>query len=252
MSLLTICQNALLNVGVEDTPTLTAVFGNSQPAAKRLLQMAQRAGESLALRANWSALVTEDVFTALGQTQFTLPVDFRSMVNDTLWDRSRFWQLRGAMSPQQWQLYKSSIIGNATIEQRWRIRIPSGSLAGAATQFTIDPVIGPTDNSTFVYEYVSKNWCVSASGIPQSKWQADSDVSLLDENLLELGVIWRTMRRLGLSYEEEREEYEREVDKAVARDGGTATLSLVRNPWLRFIGPNNVQEGSFPGFGPGS
>jgi hypothetical protein len=242
MSLLTACANAMNDIGVGDTTPLTTIISNQLPNAIRIFQMARRTAESIALRANWTALVTEHVFTAGGQTQFLLPSDFRSMVNDTLWDRSRYWALRGALSPQQWQLYKSSIIGTATIEQRWRIRIPSGSGAGTATEFTIDPTIGATDNSTFVFEYVSQNWCTSASGTPQSAWAKDNDVFLLDENLLELGIVWRMLRRLGLSYSEEREEYEREVDKAVARDGGTATISMVPNPRLILVGPFNIPE----------
>lgn len=245
MSLLTICQNAIQNVGVNVGALPTTIVGNNDPAAIRVYQQARRAGESLAKRANWTALVVENVFTANGQTAFTLPADFRSMVNDTLWDRSRYWALRGALSPQQWQVYKSSIIGTATIQQRWRIRIQSGSGAGSAPEFTIDPTIAATDNSTFVYEYVSSNWCVSAAGTPQSAWAADTDTALLDEDLIELGVTWRLMRRLGLSYEEEREEYEREVDKAVARDGGTATIGIVPNPRLILVGPYNIPETGF-------
>lgn len=247
MTLLTICRNAIFNIGVEETANLTTIVANNTPIARRVFQEARRAGISLAKRANWSALVVENVFTANGETAFTLPSDFRSMINDTLWDRSRYWALRGALSPQQWQVYKSSIIGTATIEQRWRIRIASGSEAGDAPKFFIDPTIAATDDSTFVYEYVSANWCKSASGTPQADWVADSDTSVLDEDLIELGTIWRLMRRLGLSYEEEREEYEREVDKAIARDGGTATLSLVPNPRLVLVGPYNIQPGNFPG-----
>ncbi len=245
MSLLTICQAAILNIGVENAPVLDAVVDNDTPMARRIFQMARRAGESLAKKANWTSLVVEHVFTASGQTMFVLPSDFRSMVNDTLWDRSRYWALRGALSPQQWQVYKSSIIGTATIEQRWRIRIPSGLGAGTAAEFQIDPNIAATDNSTFVFEYVSNNWCESATGTPQPQWAHDTDVALLDEDLIELGVIWRLMRRLGLSYEEEREEYEREVDKAVARDGGTATISIVPNPRLILVGPYNIPETGF-------
>lgn len=270
MTLLTVCANAMSNIGVGDTTPLTSIIGSQLPNAIRIFQMARRAAESIALRANWTALVVEHVFTAEGMTSFTLPSDFRSMINDTLWDRSRYWALRGALSPQQWQLYKSSIIGTATIEQRWRIRIGGGPVyltddhgnillddkgfaltTGATTsnlgppnaaQFFIDPTIGASDNSTFVFEYVSKNWCMSANGTPQSQWQADSDVFLIDENLLELGIVWRMLRRLGLSYSEEREEYEREVDKAVARDGGTATISMVPNPRLILVGPFNIPE----------
>ncbi len=247
MTLLSVCAAAVSNIGIEDnTAPITSIVGNNTNLARRVFQQARRAAHSLAKRNNWTALVTEHVFTASGLTQFPLPVDFRSMINDTLWDRSRFWALRGALSPQEWQIYKSSIIGTATIEQRWRIRIPSGDTAGTPTDFTIDPVISATDNSTFVYEYVSSYWCLGADGVAKPDWTADTDTCLIDEDVLELGITWRLMRRLGLSYDEEHEEYEREVDKLAARDGGTATLNLSPTRRLNFLGPWNVQSGNFP------
>jgi hypothetical protein len=360
MSLLSICQNAANNLGVTAP---TSIIGNIDPAAARLLQLARREGANLSTRANWAALVVENVFVANGGTSdFSLPADFRSMVNDTLWDRSRRWQMRGAMTPQQWQLYKSSIIGRATIERRWRIRVSSGSPAGAPATFDIDPPVSSritspllnedgspilnengqpilvetnTGGGVFVYEYVSKNWVTSTTAsqlagatpdtrgsgyvvgdiivpdhgatpivqspflvvtgiedattgsigdlevtqpgqytatpgnpvgqfsttgsgagatfnltycsLTQDDWTADTDTSLLDEDLIELGVIWRLARRIGLAYDEERSEYLNQVGQAVARDGGTQTLHLAPVDRLTLVGPYNVQEGSFPG-----
>ncbi len=349
MTLLSIAQNACNNLGV-NVPT--SIIGNTDPAATRLFQMARREGANLSTRANWTALITEHVFFADGSSDYMLPTDFRSMIDDTLWDRTRFWRMRGAMSPQQWQLYKSSIIGRATIERRWRIRVPSGAAAGEATSFSIDPAIGATDTSSqFVFEYVSLNWCrsgvnlsfyqllpvtgqhgsayaigdrfeiiggtplatpspyapdsraigvvtsldtggtgiataevlypgvysvlpgfgalslaltgagagatfaVNATTFPpiangpagQRDWAADTDTSLLDEDLIELGVIWRLARRLGLAYDEELSEYQSQVGQAVARDGGTAILNLAPYDNLTLVGPYNIQEGNFPG-----
>jgi hypothetical protein len=333
MTLLSICTNAANNCGV-NTPS--SIIGNADPGAVRLLQLARRTGKSLALRANWTNLITEYVFEAEGSSDFTLPADFRSMIDDTLWDRTRFWRMRGAMSPQQWQLYKSSIIGRATIERRWRIRLPSGAVAGAPTVFSIDPPLSTTPGGEqFVFEYVSSHWCQTIStfslesmtvvaggtgyalgdtftinggtstigatgevtglastgtgvvsaqaitpgvytvipsspaattatigsgtgltvattaatmpGTTQGDWVADTDVAILDENLIELGVIWRLLARLGLAYAEEKDEYEREVDKAVARDGANAILDLAPYDHLTLIGPNNVPETGFGG-----
>lgn len=179
-----------------------------------------------------------------GRADYSLPTDFQRMVDGTLWDRSRFWQMRGAMSPQQWQLYKSSPIGRASIQRRWRIRVPSGSGAGTAVKFSIDPV--PTDNaSSLVFEYVSNAWCKSAAGSAQASWVADTDVGILDEDLLTLGVKWRMLRRLGMSYDDERDEYEREVDKAVASDGGAAIINMTPSMGTFLLNPLNVPETGF-------
>lgn len=328
MTLLSLCQAAADNIGIAKPST---IIGNSDPGAQRLLQMARREANNLSTRTNWVAMVVENVFITNGTSDYFLPPDFRSMVNNTMWDRSRHWRMRGAMSPQQWQFYKSSIFGRATIERRWRLRLSSGAAAGAPVQFEIDPATTET-SATFVYEYVSENWGRSATlqsavastpvdrgagykigdlitlavgagtatqnaelvvtsladedigsvlttevltpgnysvvpanpvaqasssgpglgasfdivfaGMPQSDWKADSDMTVLDEDLIELGVIWRTLRRIGLAYDEERAEYENQVRQSVARDGGTSNINLVPQT---FLGDYNFVGGTSPG-----
>src|SRR6185312_9692989 len=106
-----------------------------------------------------------------GQSDYALPSDFQRVIDNTLWDRSRFWAMRGPQSPQQWQLYKSSVIGRASIQRRFRFRRQQG---GTGMVFSIDPV--PTDNgSQPVFEYVSNAWCQSVSGALQTSWEADTD-----------------------------------------------------------------------------
>lgn len=175
-----------------------------------------------------------------GQSDYTLPADFRSPVDNTMWDRSRFWSMRGPLSPQQWQLYKSSVIGRASIQRRFRFRRgPNATMI-----FSIDPV--PTDNgSQLVFEYVSNAWCESISGTPQTSWQADTDVGILDEYLIQLGLTWRVLRRKGLAYSEELDEYEREVSKTMSKDGGAAILDLTPPDRLTLIGPWNLPETNF-------
>jgi hypothetical protein len=178
-----------------------------------------------------------------GQSDYPLPSDFNRPVDGTMWDRSRYWQMRGPQSPQQWQVYKSSVIGQASVQRRFRFRGISSQL-----RFSIDPV--PTDNgSPLVMEYVSKSWCQSDAGTPQTQWLADTDDGILDEYLMTLGVTWRMLRRLGLSYNEELSEYESQVAKAMATDGGAAILSIVPNTYEFLLSPANIQEASFPGPG---
>lgn len=200
---------------------------------------------------------------AFGQSDYPLPSDFERPVDNTFWDRSRFWSMRGPQSPQQWQLYKSSVIGRAAIQRRFRFRsiysaggmqiggagIGTGGIGNAPafrTFISIDPV--PFDNgSSLVFEYVSNGWCMSPEGIPQSSWQSDDDVPIspLFDYLIRLGLKWRLLRRLGLSYNEELDEYETQVDKAMAHDGGSAILDLTPSNNLSLIGPWNLPETGF-------
>lgn len=188
---------------------------------------------------NTVATVTGAGQFVFGQSDYPLPTDFQRVIDGTLWDRSRFWSMRGPQSPQQWQLYKSSVIGRASIQRRFRFREVGGKQV-----FSIDPV--PTDNgAALVFEYVSNAWCKSAAGAKQTTWQADTDLGILDEYLMTLGVRWRMMRRLGFSYNEELDEYERQVSKAAAKDGGQPILNLSPNDSLTLIGPWNLPETNF-------
>jgi len=182
----------------------------------------------------------------VAQWAYALPADFQRTITDTEWDRSRRWPLVGPRSPQQWQLYKSGLIGTATFQRRWRIKQLTVS-GVAAKYFCLDPV--PTDNGAqMVFEYVSNAWCQSAAGTPQTRWAADTDTGILDEYLLTLGVRWRFLNRLGLAYAEELDEYLRETAKAFGADGGMPILDLAggdNNGIL--IGPWNVPDQGFGG-----
>jgi hypothetical protein len=187
---------------------------------------------------------------SFGRSDYPLPTDFQRSVDNTFWDRSRFWSMRGPQSPQQWQIYKSSVIGRASIQRRYRFRNsdwlygPSGTTP-QTNVLSIDPT--PFDNNAaLVFEYVSSGWCYDVNTFTRlSQWESDTNEAVIDEYLIQLNLQWRLLRRLGLSYSEELDEYEREVDKAVALDGGAAMLDLTPSNKLTLIGPWNLPETNF-------
>jgi hypothetical protein len=199
------------------------------------------AATSSTVTLNQAATQTGTGQFSFGQSDYALPADFQRPIDNTLWDRSRFWSMRGPLSPQQWQLYKSSVIGRASLQRRFRFRTVAGQ-----NVISVDPV--PTDNGApLILEYVSNGWCKSAGGVVQNAWAADSDVEILDEYLIRLGLRWRMLRRLGMSYADELDEYERAVTKAMAQDGGAAILDLAPPDHLALIGPWNLPETGFGG-----
>lgn len=235
MSLLSICQGVARVTPVE-IPTV--IVGSTNETASLLLACAQDEGEALSRRTDWVTQTKEHTFTTTsGVADYALPSDYRWLVGDTVWDRANYWDMRGPLSPQQWQAHKSSILANtATTWKRYRIRSVSGTV-----MFSIHPT-PDTSSETLVYEYGSKNWCKSSGGTGQTSWMADTDEGILDEYLIRLGVKWRFLKRLGLAYEEERLEYEDQVERAIAKDGGAPVLDLSKRPVLHLLGSQNVPE----------
>lgn len=239
MSLLTICQNVANAIPIE-VPSV--IVGNAAETASLLLACAQHAGKQLARRPKngWLDMVVEYTFsTVASQADYNLPSDFKWLVQDTLWDRSNYEEMRGPLTPQQWQEYKSSVLATTnTTWKRYRIRNVSGT-----TKFSIHPTPGAVENLVFVY--VSKNWCESSGGTGQAAWAADTDTGILDEYLIELDAKWRMMNRLGMAYDEEYEEAQREISQAIARDGGAPKLLISGRHRYNLLGPQNIPDSGY-------
>lgn len=220
MSLLTIAQNVAEQIPINSP---TSVIGNRSRETKLLLSCIQKAGEAISRRPEhgWVVQQIEYTFnTADGTAAYSLPTGFRYLINETLWDRSNYWELRGPKDPREWQQYKSSVLGNVDgFRRRFRIKGTSGT-----KEFYIDPT--PSEVATLVFEYVSTTWCESSGGTAQTRFAADTDVAIIDEWLIELEALWRYLQRSGIGYEEEFNFAEREIDKAIARDGGAEGLVI--------------------------
>ena len=165
---------------------------------------------------------------------YDLPADYLGLVDQTSWDRSRRWQMLGPVEAQEWQVMRSGI---SPVGPRLRYRLWQGKLF-------IDP---PTaEGIVIAFEYVSNGWIESADGVAQSEWLADTDVSVIDEDLIELDLIWRFKRQKGLDYAEDN----RTAQQAISRDRGRLVSGRVLNLGSRvnqsaLLGSKNIPDTGF-------
>jgi hypothetical protein len=215
MSLLTICQGAAAALSL---PVPASIVGNIEPNAVILLILAKQEGRQLARRHDWQNITVAHTWTTTATVaqSLALPSDYDHLVPDVeIWNRSSNTLLRGPTPSNIWMRLQSGISGGVT--GWWRI-------IGNVLQ--VYPA--PAASLTFALDYVSKNYCESSGGTDQSDWAADGDLGRVPEHLIELGVMWRWLRAKGMDYAEELATYEREVEKASARDRGT-TVAVVSN-----------------------
>lgn len=204
MSLLTICQAAAAGSGF---PAPGSIVGSQDDTALLLFRLLNKAGKKLAWKP-WEILQKEYTFATVAATpSYAFPSDLKYFLDFTAWDRSQFWALRGSLSPSEWQRYKS---GTQTTTPRTRFRIKGGLIF-------LDPTPGGIDN--LVIEYISKNWVTDVGGAnPVSAFTADTQVSLIDEDLLELDLTWRFLERKGLAYAEAKNEFDEVFESTFGRD----------------------------------
>lgn len=238
MTLLTICQNVADEIGI---PRPTAVIGSSDPQIRQLLRIANRVGDTLYKAHEWTILQRLHSFNTVASTaEYALPSDFGHFIDNTAWDSTNYWDMRGPLSPQEWAVRKYGIIGASAFRKRWRLK---RTASGNTDTFFIDPT--PTTADALVYEYLSNGWVIKNSdSTVTNAWVADADTTVFDEYLFEMGMIWRWQSRKGFDVTIDLPDFENELEKAIARDGGSQTLSLNGLPDSFMV---NVQEGNFGG-----
>lgn len=204
MSLLTIIQNACAEVGVS---TPSSAIGNTDANVVQMLALLNREGKWLARGYDWQVLRKEGSFTTSAANQqiadltsFTdtssaTITDFDRFVPKSMWDRTASEQIGEPLTPQRYQ----GDLANVTTGVRYRYVI-----RGNALFFSPIP---PASHSVY-FEYFKKHWCSASGGAGKVAFTLDTDLGILDEDLLTQGVVVRFLKAKGLDYAEEFRRYE--------------------------------------------
>ena len=233
MTLLTICQDAANEIGV---PSPSAVIGSTDTTAIQLLAAANREGKNLVTGYDWEVLVKEENHTAIANESqgklSAIATDFERFSNNTMWNRTSDRKFYGPLNNTEWQTLKGSV--QSGITNYFRIR--GGKLL-------MNPV--PTVGDAIYFEYISE-WWVDTTGngdADATRYAADANTTILDENLITLGVIWRFLKQKGLPYDNQLQEYQIKLFEKQAKDGAKPIIRMSGSS--RLFLPVNEPEGNF-------
>lgn len=213
MTLLTIVQDCLNELGGFEVPS--AIVGNANETAVRSLALVNRSLKETARRFDWDGVTVRGTITTVAsQEEYTLPSDFKALINQTMWDDTNNRAVSGPLSPVEWETVKNS--GLTSSASRWFRIFKSAS--SNDNVFYLFPT--PDGIDTLNFEYRSNALTQTSGGSPQAeKYLADSDTAVLDEDIILLGFKWRFMKSFGLPYAEEFRDYELAVDDGIASTG---------------------------------
>jgi hypothetical protein len=232
MSLLTLVQDVCGRLGLT---VPAAVAGSADPMVAQMMALASKAGHDLAQAHPWQALTAEQTFaTVAGAAQpGALPADFDRVLLGSMFNRTTRRPVEGPLAPDQWQA-RAALPALDPAVLAWRER--GGVLM-------LSPV--PPAGQTIAFEYVSANFARSAGGSPRDRFLADDDTAVVDEALLADALAWMFLAAKGLDFGEALSVFQRNLDQAKARDGGSAALALAPDR----VDPARIglPDGSFPG-----
>ena len=212
MALLSIVQDSCDIIGIPRPSTVAAA---TNTLTRQMFSMVNEIGRELTDAAPWQALTREKTHTTLAAelqgTIASLMPGFHHKFYDTAWNRTQIHFMGNPASARGWQALKARSVSGPYYDWRYR----QGNVYFYPT---------PTAGETVAWEYLTTYWCQSSGATDQSAFAADTDVGVLDERLIKLGLIWRYKASKGLPYAEDFRIYESAKDTAIANDGGMAVL----------------------------
>ena len=193
MTLLTICKGLALNVGMQ-VPTV--VISSASREWQEAAQLANEAGEELARRVNWGVL------------QATL-----SLVGD---GTNKIFTVTGSRLNAGIALKTATGIARPLSQAEWDtltavVGVPRYFLL-KADKLQLWPYLANAATATAVY--TTKLWASSGA-----TFLADTDTSLINEDLLLKGLIVRWRRQKGMDYADVEAEYEAALAEFAQFDG---------------------------------
>lgn len=191
-------------------PRPAQVIGSTDPQVQTLLKIANKEGDFLYLdggNGGWQEMRTIASFqTVASQDEYDLETvapgwDFQ--VNPTMWDQTGQNYIKGPITPAEYQTKVSYMVMDIYYE--WMVKEDK-------------LVLYPTPESaiTVSFFYHTRFWCKSSGGTLQSKWQADTDEGVLNEDLMGYGIEWRYNQARGFPYEADERAYRRMVNARVS------------------------------------
>lgn len=195
MSLLTACQDVADVIGLTRP---TAIASGTDQLARQMFAIAKDVLAELGLM-DWPFLQIPYSFdTVVDQASYSMPADFGREVGDTVFLASQYYQLRGSLTPGDWQRQRNSL---AVQNGRYKFR-----LFGLPLKLYITPT--PSAAEEIVLEYQTTYRVQQADTTYKTTFFADDDEALVPEDLLKMGIRWRLKRAKGLDYSEDFNEYE--------------------------------------------
>src|SRR5262249_22225971 len=204
-SLLDIVNRAQDELGL---PRSIAVAASTDPQARQLFALANAAGRAILRRHAWGDLIAlATITTAAGVADYAVPADFARLVPQTHWDRGNRRPIDGPDTPQRDRARREASVGVSPLNRAfrqiraWAIRVfPTPTAAG----------------QTLVYEYVSNRWARGPGGAGQAEFQADTDTSVFNPDLLVRELKWRFRAAKGFAADADKAEADEMLQHLVA------------------------------------
>ena len=201
-------------------PTPTAVFGVQDDQLSQLAALANEVCTIITTNENWTGLQYQALFTTVnGSNQGsmdTIAPGCIGVVPDSFWDRTRRLPFLGPIQPEEWQ----KLLAIPASSPYYAFRIFQGSL-----YLWPDGVGGHTCAFEYTSRLVIKD-NTGASPVYKRRFTKDTDIFVLDDDLLILGLKALWLNAKGMPSSMETGLWQQLVTNLANADGPAPTLNM--------------------------
>lgn len=214
-TILEICQEVADLAAVKRPDNL---FNTSSQQNSIFLSVAKSTLDSLLRFGDWQELTKEGCLTVIpDKKQYIIAdyiPDFYSLLDNTIYIKDTNEKVIGAITPQQWMKDKYFYNSNTDI----KFKVQNGRFVFLNL---------PTTRVKIVFQYRSNNIVWDQQTMDEKDiLTSNTDVPVFDEYLVKLGILWRWLKRSGLDYTEEFNEYQQELKKRYGSGLATRDIKL--------------------------
>ena len=214
-NILEICQDVANLAAVQRPEDL---FDTNSQQDSIFLSIAKAELNSLMRYGDWQDLTKEaEVLTISGKTVYPMDnivPDFYAILNNTIYIKDKMEKVIGAITPEDWMREKYFNCPDANIKFK---------IQNNAIKFLNEPPAG----LKIVFQYRSNAVCTDARTYEEKPTiTANTDVPIFDRYVVQLGILYRWLKRNGMDYAEEKYEYDMELRKKFGSGLATEDIHL--------------------------
>ena len=196
------------------------LFNTSSQQESIFLSVAKSSLDSLLRYGDWQELTKEAWFcTISGKKRYRIAEivpDFYCLLPNTIYIKDTKERIIGAITPQQWMQEKCF----CNIGTDIKFKIQNGCFV-----FLNEPPC----HVKIIFQYRSNNIVWDFNTFEEKNvLTANTDVPIFDEYVVKLDILWRWLKRSGLDYSEEYNEYLRELKKRFGAELSTKDICLAQ------------------------
>jgi hypothetical protein len=213
-------------------------YSSDDPSFIKMKYLLNTAGEELVVAREWEALHREHSFTTVADTnEYDLPADFGYMINQTGWEQNNNMPLGGPLSAQDWTYLEGRKLGGSTIYASFRV---------TEGKFKIYPD-PPPEGWVITYEYITKNWVMSADDPPVYKdaVAAGTDIPQFHKTLISRYLKLKYLEATGFDTTKAQDDFAQTFTFLTEKDRPAQVLDAGRTPAYPLISGNNIPYSGF-------